>query len=156
MIADVLEKHHAHIDKYLRDFLESVRSGNPSNELFNRAMEGLHNHIYWEETILFRSIESPDNRARVHGLEVEHGGIWQLLDKIGAYVDEGKAELAIDRLEGLLRVLVTHNSAEEGTVYPMLDQKSGEEQAELIETSLDSPVAPQGWKCATLRKYSRR
>ncbi len=152
MIARILEGDHEAVGKLLEKFLMSLKEGSPDVKTLEKARDALQNHIYWEETILFREAETEQNSARIHGLEVEHGGIWKLLDRIGEIVREGNIDLAIDRTEGLLRVLETHNSAEEGTVYSQLDLMDEKAQARLIQFEVQHARAPAGWKCRILSR----
>lgn len=153
VISNVLEEDHRRVGEFLDKFLDSIRNGNPSENYFHSARESLHNHIFWEESVLFDAVRNESNEARIHGLEVEHGGIWKLLDKIDEYVQNGEAELAIDRLEGLIRVLETHNGAEEKTVYSELESKDSDTQARLIMFEVEQARAPEGWVCKIMKKY---
>lgn len=153
VISDILIEDHKRVGEFLENFLNSIKNGKPSMDYFYSARDSLHNHIYWEESVLFRAIENESNSARIHGLEVEHGGIWKLLDKIEKYVMEGDTSLAIDRVEGLLRVLYTHNKAEEGTVYRDLEDQDSTVQARLILFEVGQAKPPEGWICGIMRKH---
>lgn len=152
MISKILEEDHRKIGVLLEEFLNSIRKGKPVDSVFNRAKDGLHNHIYLEETFLFREVENEGNSLRIHGLEVEHGGIWKLLNKIGEYVTNGEYELAVDRLEGLIRVLETHNRAEEGTVYAFLEELDDSSKDRILHSDMQNPKAPEGWTCKVMRR----
>lgn len=151
MIPEILDMTHEKASRNLQTYISSVREGNPLREEFEGARRLLLNHIYWEETRLFRVVENTRNSARIHGMEVEHGGIWKLLDKIGDYVKAGEDELAIDRLEGLLRVLETHHQAEARTIYRDLNSMDYSTQAELVFYEIEQAAIPQGWVCSILR-----
>lgn len=152
MLSDILEESHRRVDRHLQNYLESLREGKAEPSEFEKAKNSLHNHIFWEESVLFRVIENGSNSARIHGLEVEHGGIWKLLDKIEGYAKTGEDELAIDRTEGLIRVLSTHNQAEERTVYGELEQQDINKQAEMILFEIEHAQPPEGWMCSILRR----
>lgn len=152
MISKVLIEDHGKVDELLTMFIDSLKAGRQQTDLFEKARLALHNHIYWEETSLFRSVENDANKARIYGLEVEHGGIWQLLDKVWAYLMNDEVELAIDRIEGLLRVLKSHNDAEEATIYKQLEELGEDTQVKLIHYDLQAARAPEGWKCSILSR----
>lgn len=153
VISDILVEDHKRVGESLERFIDSIIKGNPCMDYFFKARDSLHNHIFWEESVLFRAVEDKENSARIHGLEVEHGGIWKLLDKIEEYVSEGDAELAKDRIEGLIRVLETHNVAEEETVYRDLEEQDSSTQARLILFEIEQARPPEGWVCKIMRKY---
>lgn len=155
MISRILSEDHKAVEVLLKSFLKSVEEGAPSTEEFEKARCRLHTRIYWEETFLFPSVENGANSLRLHGLEVEHGGIWKLLDRIEGYVEVGKPDLVIDRLEGLLRVLKTHSDAEEKAVYAELENQSEEEQARHILSGLEQAITPKGWVCKTIERYTK-
>lgn len=152
MISKILEEDHKKIGKLLEEFLNSLKEHNPDISKFNKSRDSIHNHIYWEESVLFRAVENDSNKLRIHGLEVEHGGIWKLLDKIDEYMNNGDSELALDRLEGLLRVLDSHNKAEEGTIYAQLEKQGEETQVRMIHFDVQNAKAPDGWTCSVMRR----
>lgn len=152
LLSDILEEDHKRVGESLTCFLDSLREGKPSVSCFEKARNSLQNHIFWEESILFRTVENQANAARIHGLEVEHGGIWKLLDKIEEYLNAGRGELATDRVEGLIRVLDAHNEAEEQTVYQELEKQDASTQARLILFEIEQARAPEGWVCNILRR----
>lgn len=152
MLSDILREDRRRISEYMALFIDSIKKGEISYPDFEKVRSALHNHIYWEESVLFGAIENLSNPARVHGLEVEHGGIWKLLDKIEEYLKSNENVLAIDRAEGLVRVLETHNEAEERTVYNELDSLPQEVQAKMILFEIEHARVPDDWICSVLSR----
>lgn len=108
-------------------------------------------HIYWEEATLFSVVKNERNSPRIHGMEVEHGGIWKLLDRIEGYIQNGEDDTAIDRLEGLIRVLETHREAEARTIYAEFQNMDVKSQAGLVLSGMELGSPPTGWICSILR-----
>ncbi len=154
MLSDIFIDDHKIIDAHLAAFLESMRAGDPSLEELDALRKTLHRHIYFEETTLFRAAETEQNRSQINGLEVEHAGIWQLLDKIEDYIVKKDMIRAIDRTEGLARVLKTHNDAEVEAVYRELDRSKEVDNKKLIGEFNRSEM-PEGWVCRVLRRYRK-
>ncbi len=155
MISDPLTGDHERIDGILSEFIDSLRSGTMDYSKLNKLRSSLYAHIYFEETTLFRIVEDQGNRARIMGLETEHAGIWQLIDKIEYYMKQGDHVRAVDRAEGLERVLLTHNNAEREHVYSLLDRMEGIDENAIMK-KLENSRMPEGWKCRVLQKYGRK
>ena len=55
-----------------------------------------------------------------------------LLDQIGAAIESGKAESALDIGDTLLMLTQQHNAKEEAMLYPMAESILGEQWSELV------------------------
>lgn len=155
MLSDIFVDDHRQIDAHIASLLESMRSGKESSGELDSLRGALRRHIYFEETTLFPMAENENNRTRINGLEVEHAGIWQLVEKIQDYLDRGDMIRAIDRTEGLARLLETHVNAELDVIYRELDSSAGIDNKKLIEEFNRSEM-PEGWVCRVLEKYKRK
>lgn len=151
LIPELLDEAHERAGQHLQNFIDSIGDGKLLYEQFEKARNILYMHIYWEESTLFRAVENERNSPRIHGMEVEHGGIWRLLGRIDEYVQSSEDELAIDRLEGLIRVLVTHRQAEVRTIYREFENMDLRSQAELVVSEMERASPPKGWVCSILR-----
>lgn len=155
MLSDIFVDDHKHIDAHLAELLESLRAGSQSLQPLENLRKSIQRHIYFEETSLFPIAVDDSNRAKINGLEVEHAGIWQLIDKIQAYMVKGDLIRGIDRTEGLARLLHTHVNAELETVYSKLDKSENVDNKKLIEEFNKSEM-PEGWVCKVLRRYRKK
>jgi len=73
--------------------------------------------------------------------------MWALLDQVKEFLDANDVENAKKRTSAFMRVLLEHDGAEEGSVYPELDALEEEEQAKLILEEVKLAVVPSDWRC---------
>lgn len=150
MIAEALKDDHRKINEAISQLLVSLRSGNsPYQDILN-LREVLKQHIYIDETHLFRLAENPQNRTRIRGLEIEHAGMLQLVDKIDEYLRRGDRARAMDRAEGLARVVEAHNDTEDRNVYAALDAL--EFDLDKVRAEMENVLVPPDWKCRFLQR----
>lgn len=152
MISNAFTEDYRKIDQLLERLVISLKEGILSVEKLNELRKALQVHIYFEETTLFRVVENEGNRSRINGLEVEHAGILRLLDKIESYMTGNDIVRALDRAEGLVRVLRTHNSAEMEHVHTVLDQSENIDRKALLDLFRNATI-PEGWQSRVLRRY---
>ncbi|MFG1520141.1 MAG: hemerythrin domain-containing protein [Thermoplasmataceae archaeon] len=155
MLSEIFIDQHHKIDRLLAEFIKSMNDNKPGTAELAELRKMLRMHIYVEENALFRKVEDTGDRQGINGLEVEHAGIFRLLDRIELYIARNDFVRAIDRAEGLVRVLQAHNEKEEQMVYLALDSIPENEQAE-ISDGLMSLEVPEGWECRILLKYGKR
>jgi len=155
MLSEIFIDQHRKIDRLLAEFIESLNDYKPGTAELAELRKMLRKHIYVEENALFRKIEDTGNSQGINGLEVEHAGIFRLLDRIELYIARNDFVRAIDRAEGLFRVLLAHNEKEVQMVYFALDSLPESEQAE-ISDGLRSIEVPESWECRILVKYRKR
>ena len=85
---------------------------------------GMRRHIAMEEEVLFPAFESA---ASMGGggptavMRMEHKQMTGLLEQIGAAMESGDAEQAMDIGDTLLMLIQQHNIKEEGMLYPMAE-----------------------------------
>lgn len=150
MIAEALKDDHRKINEAISRLLVSLRNGHSPHQEILSLREVLKQHIYVDETHLFRIAENPQNRTKIRGLEIEHAGMLQLLDKIDEYLRKGDRARALDRAEGLARVLEAHNDTEDRNVYSALD--SLEFDLDKFRAEMENMLVPPDWKCRFLQR----
>ena len=100
---------------------QDVDAANPAWEKFEK---GMRRHLAMEEEVLFPAFESA---ARMGGggptavMRMEHKQMLGLLEQIGAAMESGNTELAMDTGDTLLMLIQQHNIKEEGMLYPMAE-----------------------------------
>jgi len=142
MLGTVLTLDHRRIEELVNDFLQT-----PTLPLYEKIRRAYVNHIYWEEEFLFKKINNSSLLIIIKSLEVEHGSMWMLLDQAKVFLDANDVENAKRKIDEFMRVLLEHDGAEEGSVYPELDALEEEEQAMLILEEVKLAVAPAYWRC---------
>lgn len=144
MIALILTLDHRRLEELVENFMESTDQAS-----YNKVRNDYVNHIYWEEEFLFPKINNTTNLTILRSLEVEHGNMWILLDKVRECLNDVKE--AQEKMREFMRVLLEHDGAEEGSVYQELDQLTDDEQAQLILEEIKIAVPPTDWKCKAIR-----
>lgn len=136
-IAEFMGHDHDRLDEIFNQF-HTIKNqdAHKARSLFQELVTGLHQHIMWEEEILFPGFEAQVEMIKDHGptgvMRNEHRQIKYFLEQIQTIVAEGylptgKAE------EALLQVLTAHNVKEEKILYPWIDNcVSDEELASLL------------------------
>lgn len=152
MFLEDLLKDHEKIRDLQSLLVNSLGRNMISEEIIGDLKRTIYPHIYFEEISLFPAIRNVANSSSINGLEVEHAGIWQLLDKIQSYIEGNDLTRATDRAEGLGRVLDTHYSKESEVVFGNLRSLEARKLNEL-ETDFKKRVMPDGWICNVLRRY---
>jgi len=100
---------------------QDVDAARPAWQKFDK---GMRRHIAMEEEVLFPAFESA---ARMGGggptsvMRMEHKQMLGLLEQIGAAIESGDAEQAMDTGDTLLMLIQQHNIKEEGMLYPMAE-----------------------------------
>lgn len=155
MISDILTADHKRIDIQLERVISALHAGKDPIDGLSGLREALRRHIYFEETVLFRMVENEENLSRVNGLEAEHGGILQLIDRIEDYLVKKDMTRAVDRAEGLARVLASHDEIEVSTVYAELDQTTHMERQKIADDFSNVKV-PDDWISRVQARYSRK
>lgn len=147
MLSQILTLDHRRLEDLVEEFLRS-----PSSQVFEQIRKAYVNHIYWEEEHLFPRITDGSLLVVTRSLEIEHGSMWTLLDQVESYLASGRTEQAKEKMEEFMRVLLGHDSTEEGSVYQELEGLTEEEQAELILKEIELASPPKEWKCKALRQ----
>ena len=110
-----------------------IDSARPAWKKFDTSMR---QHLAMEEDILFPAF---DARSGMGGggptamMRMEHQQMRGLLDQIGAAMDAGDTEEAMDIGDTLLMLIQQHNVKEEGMLYPMAENMLAGEWAVLAE-----------------------
>ena len=110
-----------------------IDSARPAWKKFDTSMR---QHLAMEEDILFPAF---DARSGMGGggptamMRMEHQQMRGLLDQIGAAMDAGDTEEAMDIGDTLLMLIQQHNVKEEGMLYPMAENMLAGEWAALAE-----------------------
>lgn len=155
MLSTLIARMHSDAVGHLRNFMAEVEKGEEPLKQLQSASELMHANIFMEETVIFERVRNSSNSMRIRGLEVEHGGIWKLFEKIGEYVKNNEIDLALDRADGLIRVINTHHSTEENLIFQDLNKIGVDEQAGMIQRHLVLCGIPNDWLCSILRKSKR-
>ena len=125
-IAAFFEQDHRDCDARWADVEElldtqDVDAASPAWQKFDK---GMRRHIAMEEEVLFPAFESA---AGMGGggptavMRMEHKQMLGLLEQIGAAMESGDAEQALDIGDTLLMLIQQHNIKEEGMLYPMAE-----------------------------------
>ncbi|MEM0131816.1 MAG: hemerythrin domain-containing protein [Saccharolobus sp.] len=144
MLSLVLTLDHRRLEELTERFIES-----PDQLVYNEIRNAFTTHIYWEEEFLFPKVNA--FLAILRALEIEHGSMWLLLDKVKENLDNNNVEVAKEKMREFMRVMLEHDGAEEGSVYQQLDNMTDEEQAMLILEVIKIANPPKEWKCKALR-----
>ena len=152
-ITDLLSGEHHQIREALSELQLAMENDEAPLDTLRVLRNMLSSHIFFEENYLFDTARNPENAAMINGLEAEHGGILQLLDKIEDYLVRGDAARSKDRAEGLERVLEAHDVSEMDTVYKVLDDRV---DLKSVISARESITVPAGWKSKVLAKYDRK
>lgn len=137
-LAGFFAQDHADCDARWADVEElldtaDIDSARPAWQKFDTSMR---QHLAMEEDILFPAF---DARSGMGGggptamMRMEHQQMRGLLDQIGAAMEAGDTEEAMDIGDTLLMLIQQHNVKEEGMLYPMAENMLAGEWAELAE-----------------------
>lgn len=94
----------------------------------------MRRHLAMEEEVLFKSFDAMskmDGGGPTAVMRMEHQEIRGLLDQVGAAIESGDAENALDLGDTLLILTQQHNAKEEAMLYPMAETILGEQWSEL-------------------------
>ena len=100
---------------------EDIDAARPAWQKFEA---GLRRHMAMEEEVLFPAFESAarmDDGGPTAAMRMEHQQMRGLLDQIGAAMESGDAEQAMDIGDTLLMLMQQHSNKEEGMLYPMAE-----------------------------------
>ena len=117
----------------VEELLDSPEAGG-AGEAWQEFDEGMRRHLAMEEDILFPAF---DARSGMGGggptamMRMEHQQMRALLDQIGAAMEAGEREDALDLGDTLLMLIQQHNVKEEGMLYPMAENLLSGEWAAL-------------------------
>lgn len=155
MLSEIFTDQHRKIDVLLAEFIKSLKENDQGNEELAELRKLLRTHIYLEENVLYPVVETGENHNGINGLEVEHAGVFRLVNRIQSYIARRDFVRATDRAEGLVRVLAAHNGKEMQTVYSTLDALLESEQAVIIDR-IKSLDVPENWESKVMLRYSKR
>jgi hemerythrin-like domain-containing protein len=100
---------------------QDIEAARPAWQKFET---GLRRHMAMEEEVMFPAFEAA---AQMGGdgptavMRTEHKQMRGLLEQIGAAMESGDAEKAMDIGDTLLMLVQQHSIKEEGTLYPMAE-----------------------------------
>lgn len=100
---------------------EDMDAAGPAWQKFDA---GLRRHLAMEEEVLFPAFEAVSgmgDEGSTAVMRIEHQQMRGLLGQIGAAMEAGDAEQAMDAGDALLMLIQQHNIKEEGTLYPMAE-----------------------------------
>lgn len=144
---------HAHhrVEGWLMDFQDGLSQGELRAEFFARAAEGLRQHVFVEEELIFPLVEER-LAAPVADLEEEHGWISDLADQIHTMLRQGAEHAGMGRLLArLMSLLAAHTATEDLGIYPDLLALLGSDRAWALLAEAEKGEAPPGWMCAARR-----
>lgn len=117
----------------LEEHLEGADAAT-AQTLWKAFDNGMRRHLAMEEDVLFPAF---DSRSGMGGggptamMRMEHQQMRGLLDQIGAAIDAGDTDEALDVGDTLLMLIQQHNVKEEGMLYPMAQNMLSGEWASL-------------------------
>lgn len=135
-LAAFFEQDHRDCDARWADVEELLDTADidTARPAWQKYAAGMHRHMAMEEDILFPAF---DARSGMGGggptavMRMEHQQMRGLLDQIGAAVESGDSQEALDIGDTLLMLIQQHNVKEEGMLYPMAQNLLGGEWAAL-------------------------
>ncbi len=107
-----------------------------AREAWEKYEKGMRRHMGMEEDVLFPAFEAKSGMGGggpTAVMKMEHQQMRGLLDEIGAAMDSGDAEKALDLGDTLLMLTQQHNVKEEGMLYPMAENLLADEWAALVK-----------------------
>lgn len=139
-ITDFYQKDHDRLEIVFKQFQNQQSEDSKSAiQAFQEFKKGLHNHIKWEEEILFPLFEDKTGMKEMGPTAVmrsEHEQIKTLLESIDQHAQTNHFD-SNEEAE-LMRILSEHNSKEETILYPMIDQQVNEEELNQIYEKMDN------------------
>ncbi len=135
-LAAFFEQDHRDCDARWADVEELLDTADidTARPVWQKFDTGMRRHMAMEEDILFPAF---DSRSGMGGggptamMRMEHQQMRGLLDQIGAAMESGDTQEALDIGDTLLMLIQQHNVKEEGMLYPMAQNMLGGEWAAL-------------------------
>ncbi|MBS3798040.1 MULTISPECIES: hemerythrin domain-containing protein [unclassified Pseudoalteromonas] len=127
LISFYFEADHKRLDALYNQFI-AQQGTRQASAYFHAFRQGLEQHIRWEESVLFPFFEQKTgmNQGPTRVMTIEHQEIVALNSQISEQLEHQQPIAPLlHRLESLLS---EHNDKEEQVLYPMLDQRSSEEE----------------------------
>lgn len=133
-ISDHYSVDHDRLDDLFAQFV-SLKSSDRAKavQCFHQFKTGLEQHIVWEEEILFPSFERKFGHLAgpTHAMRHEHHEIQVFLTALAEKLADNDFSTELEEF-GLQAVLCPHNHKEEGILYPIIDQTTGNEERSQI------------------------
>ena len=135
-LAAYFTRDHQDCDDLWAELEEKLDEGDEASVqgLWQAFENSIRRHLAMEEDVLFPAF---DARSGMGGggptamMRMEHQQMRGLLDQIGASVEAGDTDEAMDVGDTLLMLIQQHNIKEEGMLYPMAQNLLSGEWAEL-------------------------
>jgi len=111
------------------DDIEMARSA------WQKYAASMKRHLAMEEEVLFPAFDARSGMAGggpVMVMKMEHQQMLGLLEQIGAAMEAGNAEDAMDIGDTLLMLIQQHNVKEEGMLYPMAENVLAADWEDLV------------------------
>ena len=129
-LAEFFEQDHRDCDARWADVEEllDAEDVDSARGTWQKYETNLRRHIRMEEEVVFPAF---DAKSGMSGggptmiMKMEHQQMLGLLDQIGAAIESGNAEEAMDIGDTLLMLIQQHNAKEEGMLYPMAENILG-------------------------------
>ena len=141
------DDHHA-VNRKIKEVLDFIENGYMDTDEFSDIESGLQKHIFFEETILFPSLDKGDLRTHqlMEGLKMEHAALWKLMEIINKEIEEEKFIKTEKSLSEMLLILKTHNENEERNIYNKI-----EENSKVDTFNIENMQLPSDFICEKLR-----
>jgi len=125
-LAEFFEQDHRDCDARWADVeelldTEDIEAARPA---WQKYLAGMQRHIEMEEEVLFPAVEAASGMPEggpTAVMRMEHQQIRTLLGEIGATIDSGDCEQALEVGDTLLMLIQTHSAREEEILYPMAE-----------------------------------
>ncbi len=134
-ISEYFQNDHSRLDRLFRTYQAAKLSDfKQAVDAFEEFKRGLERHILWEEELLFPLFEAKTG-MRDSGptavMRMEHREIRESLNAIHAKIEKQNTHTDAEEAS-LLAVLSAHNQKEEGILYPMIDNVTGDSDRENV------------------------
>ena len=143
-----LKNDHSIIDQKILEVLGQIGHEQINTDLFAEIESGLKRHIFFEETILFPSLDDGDVRIHqmMEGLKMEHAALWKLMNIVDKEIADEIFIKIKKSVSEMLMILRVHNEIEEKNVYTLIKSNS-----EIDKFDIEALELPSGWICEKLR-----
>lgn len=145
----LLAAQHREIDRGLAGI--SDQTGTPT--ALAATLRLLREHLYIEEEVVFPPFAKTGLAMAIRVMRREHAQMWPLIQSIEAACAAGTpVDNNRDDVRELLRLLASHNSKEEQTVYAAADRYDAAHPDAPLAAAIAVAHMPQGWTYPTMAR----
>lgn len=142
---DYIRDVHERIRFKLQQILKELGDDSLDLDIYNDFQKEIKDHIYEEETVIFKSIIISDKfRNEIIGFETEHAAMWRLMNLINLEIEERQFRKIGKYFDELLRILSQHVKREEQYLYSSLNKYS-----------YVKSIRPPEWVCEKTKPHHR-